>query len=109
MHSVLIKSSFGSEFINVFISLSPKTTAEGSTISCVIERMRGLLDHVYVNYTVTQLDSDTPANQDFLNATGAVLFTPGEPSQVCARVGESPSEFMQDDKDCSHSLRTIKC
>lgn len=90
MHLVLIKSSFGSEFINVFISLSPKTTAEGSTISCVIERMRGLLDHVFVNYTVTQLDSDTPANQDFLNATGAVLFTPGDPSQVCARVGESP-------------------
>uniref|UniRef100_A0A669EYL3 Adhesion G-protein coupled receptor V1 n=1 Tax=Oreochromis niloticus TaxID=8128 RepID=A0A669EYL3_ORENI len=63
-------------------SCIPDTTAEGSTISCVIERMRGLLDHVYVNYTVTQLDSDTPANQDFLNATGAVLFTPGEPSQV---------------------------
>ncbi|CAB1321522.1 unnamed protein product [Coregonus sp. 'balchen'] len=35
------------------------TSEEGSTISCVIERMRGALDHVYVNYSVTQLDSDS--------------------------------------------------
>ncbi|KAK9522608.1 hypothetical protein VZT92_019059 [Zoarces viviparus] len=35
----------------------PDTTEEGSTVSCVIERVRGSLDHVYVNYSVTQLDS----------------------------------------------------
>ncbi|XP_041793349.1 adhesion G-protein coupled receptor V1 isoform X2 [Chelmon rostratus] len=63
----------------------PDTTEEGSTISCVIERMRGSLDHVYVNYSVTQLDSldsETPAHQDFVNATGAVLFLPGQRSEV---------------------------
>ncbi|XP_031160888.2 adhesion G-protein coupled receptor V1 isoform X2 [Sander lucioperca] len=63
----------------------PDTTGEGSTISCVIERMRGSLDHVYVNYSVTQLDSlhsEMPAHQDFVNATGAVLFMPGQRSEV---------------------------
>ncbi|XP_041856249.1 adhesion G-protein coupled receptor V1 [Melanotaenia boesemani] len=60
----------------------PDTTEEGSTISCVIERMRGSLDHVSVNYTVTQLDSDSPAHQDFVNASGAVRFMPGQRSEV---------------------------
>ncbi|XP_029296357.1 LOW QUALITY PROTEIN: adhesion G-protein coupled receptor V1 [Cottoperca gobio] len=63
----------------------PDTTEEGSTISCVIERMRGSLDRVYVNYTVTQLeslDSETLAHQDFGNATGAVVFMPGQRSEV---------------------------
>uniref|UniRef100_A0A3Q2PRU9 Adhesion G-protein coupled receptor V1 n=1 Tax=Fundulus heteroclitus TaxID=8078 RepID=A0A3Q2PRU9_FUNHE len=63
----------------------PDTTEEGSTISCVIERMRGSLDSVSVNYTVTQLDSlesDSPAHEDFVNATGAVLFAPGQRSEV---------------------------
>uniref|UniRef100_A0A3P8TGE6 Adhesion G-protein coupled receptor V1 n=1 Tax=Amphiprion percula TaxID=161767 RepID=A0A3P8TGE6_AMPPE len=63
----------------------PDTAEEGSTISCVIERMRGSLDHVYVNYSVTQLDSsdcDIPDHQDFVNATGAVLFMPGQRSEV---------------------------
>ncbi|TKS78901.1 G-protein coupled receptor 98 [Collichthys lucidus] len=63
----------------------PNTTEEGSTISCVIERMLGSLDHVYVNYNVTQLDSsdsETPAYEDFVNATGAVLFMPGQRSEV---------------------------
>ncbi|XP_056157733.1 adhesion G-protein coupled receptor V1 isoform X2 [Lampris incognitus] len=63
----------------------PNTTKEGSTISCVIERMRGALDVVYVNYTVTQLystDSETPAHQDFANATGAVIFMPEQRSEV---------------------------
>ena len=54
--------------------------------------MRGSLDHVYINYTVTQLDisdSGTPAHEDFVNATGAVLFVPGQRSEVwvlCVRV-----------------------
>ncbi|XP_041643632.1 adhesion G-protein coupled receptor V1 [Cheilinus undulatus] len=63
----------------------PDTTEEGSTISCVIERMRGSLDHVYVNYNVTQLDtlnSEMAAHQDFVNASGAVLFLPGQRSEV---------------------------
>nr|XP_057927104.1 adhesion G-protein coupled receptor V1 isoform X2 [Doryrhamphus excisus] len=63
----------------------PDTTEEGSTVSCVIERMRGSLDHVYVNYSVTQvsnLDSEMPADQDFVNATGVVLFMPGQRSEV---------------------------
>ncbi|TMS03159.1 G-protein coupled receptor 98 [Larimichthys crocea] len=63
----------------------PNTTEEGSTISCVIERMLGSLDRVYVNYNVTQLDSsdsETPAYEDFVNATGAVLFMPGQRSEV---------------------------
>ncbi|KAF3695921.1 Monogenic audiogenic seizure susceptibility protein 1 -like protein [Channa argus] len=62
----------------------PNTTEEGSTISCLIERTRGFLDHVYVNYTVNQLDnldSERPAQQDFANATGAVLFMPEDCSK----------------------------
>lgn len=48
--------------------------------------MRGSLDHVYVNYSVTQLereDSEMPGPQDFVNSTGAVLFMPGQCSEVC--------------------------
>uniref|UniRef100_A0A672JI01 Adhesion G-protein coupled receptor V1 n=1 Tax=Salarias fasciatus TaxID=181472 RepID=A0A672JI01_SALFA len=60
----------------------PNTTEEGSNVSCVIERMRGSLDHVYVNYTVTQRDSDALALQDFVHATGAVLFMPGQRSEA---------------------------
>ncbi|XP_014844179.1 PREDICTED: G-protein coupled receptor 98 isoform X1 [Poecilia mexicana] len=63
----------------------PVTTEEGSTISCVIERVRGSLGFVFVNYTVTQLDSlesDSPAHEDFANATGAVVFAPGQRSEV---------------------------
>lgn len=67
---------------------SLQTTEEGSTVSCVIERMRGSLDYVYVHYNVTQLDSSnnkTPAYQDLVNATGAVLFKPGQRSEVCGQ------------------------
>uniref|UniRef100_A0A665TER5 Adhesion G-protein coupled receptor V1 n=1 Tax=Echeneis naucrates TaxID=173247 RepID=A0A665TER5_ECHNA len=63
----------------------PDTSEEGSTISCVIERMRGSLDYVYVNYTVTQLDSlnsVAQAHEDFFNGTGAVLFVPSQRSEV---------------------------
>lgn len=57
-----------------------QTAEEGSTISCVIERTRGALDYVHINYIVTQLGrlgNDSIAHQDFFNATGAVLFKPG--------------------------------
>ncbi|XP_036383544.1 LOW QUALITY PROTEIN: adhesion G-protein coupled receptor V1 [Megalops cyprinoides] len=63
----------------------PDTSEEGSTISCVVERTRGSLDYVYVNYTVSQIDSGSsasPASADFANATGAVLFLPGQRSEV---------------------------
>lgn len=88
-HSVFISPSV-LEFINlVFRCLSLQTTEEGSTISCVMERTRGSLDHVYVNYSVTaleSLDSEMPAQQDFVNATGAVLFMPGQRSEVCLHI-----------------------
>ncbi|KAJ3604248.1 hypothetical protein NHX12_028989, partial [Muraenolepis orangiensis] len=63
------------------------TSDEGSTVSCVIERTRGALDLVYVNYSVTQLSGlsggrGPGAQQDFANATGAVLFMPGHRSEV---------------------------
>lgn len=73
----------------MFPCLLSQTADEGSTVSCVIERVRGALDRVYVNYNVTQLDgsdSETPVHQDFVNATGAVLFLPGQRSEVRARV-----------------------
>ncbi|XP_059909463.1 adhesion G-protein coupled receptor V1 [Gadus macrocephalus] len=63
----------------------PETTDEGSTVSCVIERTRGALDHVYVNYSVIEAGPSSPggpAEQDFVNATGAVLFMPGQRSEV---------------------------
>ncbi|KAJ8380590.1 hypothetical protein SKAU_G00013680 [Synaphobranchus kaupii] len=66
----------------------PDTSEEGSTISCVLERTRGALDYVYVNYTVTQIDSSgsappSPATPpDFANATGVVVFQPGQRSEV---------------------------
>uniref|UniRef100_A0A3Q3W600 Adhesion G-protein coupled receptor V1 n=1 Tax=Mola mola TaxID=94237 RepID=A0A3Q3W600_MOLML len=63
----------------------PDITEEGSTVSCVIERTRGSLDQVYVNYSVTKLDSldsDLPVHQDFVNATGTVFFLPGQLSEV---------------------------
>ncbi|KAG7268316.1 hypothetical protein CRUP_038331 [Coryphaenoides rupestris] len=67
-------------------SCSSQTSDEGSTISCVIERTRGALDLVYVNYSVSELGppgSQGPsAQQDFANATGAVLFMPGQRSEV---------------------------
>ncbi|KAK0155883.1 G-protein coupled receptor 98 [Merluccius polli] len=63
-----------------------QTSDEGSTISCVIERTRGALDVVYVNYSVTETGlsgGQGPAGQqDFANATGAVLFMPGQRSEV---------------------------
>ncbi|XP_061116243.1 adhesion G-protein coupled receptor V1 [Conger conger] len=66
----------------------PNTSEEGSTISCVLERSRGALDYVYVNYTVTQIhspgsDPPSPAPPpDFVNATGALVFQPGQRSEV---------------------------
>ncbi|XP_026067280.1 adhesion G-protein coupled receptor V1 [Carassius auratus] len=62
----------------------PDISEEGSMISCVVERTRGALDHVYVNYTVTQVDSpsDSSNASDFANATGSIHFLPGQRSEV---------------------------
>ncbi|XP_049326601.1 adhesion G-protein coupled receptor V1 isoform X2 [Astyanax mexicanus] len=62
----------------------PDISEEGSTVSCVVERTRGALDSVYVNYTVTQLGSPAAASDssDFTNATGSVLFLPAQRSEV---------------------------
>lgn len=53
-------------------------------ISCVVERTRGALDHVYVSYTVTQVDSpaDLSNTSDFANSTGSIHFLPGQRSEV---------------------------
>ncbi|KAJ8414918.1 hypothetical protein AAFF_G00024410 [Aldrovandia affinis] len=68
-----------------FTACIPDTSEEGSTISCVLERTRGALDHVYVNYTITQIyspGSAPPATPpDFANATGVVVFQPGQRSE----------------------------
>ncbi|KAL0979759.1 hypothetical protein UPYG_G00189270 [Umbra pygmaea] len=62
----------------------PDISAEGSTMSCVIERTRGALDYVYINYTVTQVNTTSlsPALQDFANPSGSVLFLPSQRSEV---------------------------
>ncbi|XP_017551078.2 adhesion G-protein coupled receptor V1 isoform X2 [Pygocentrus nattereri] len=62
----------------------PDISEEGSTVSCVVERTRGALDSVYVNYTVTQLGSPAVVSNgsDFTNATGSILFLPAQRSEV---------------------------
>ncbi|XP_066512530.1 adhesion G-protein coupled receptor V1-like [Hoplias malabaricus] len=56
----------------------PDISEEGSNMSCLVERTRGVLDSVYVNYTVTQLGSPATVSNssDFTNATGSILFLP---------------------------------
>ncbi|KAK7934133.1 hypothetical protein WMY93_005029 [Mugilogobius chulae] len=81
----VMKSDFANGLFGFTGACIPNVTEEGSTISCVIERMRGSLDFVYLNYIVSQLesiDNSTPAHQDFVNATGAVVFPPGNRSEV---------------------------
>ncbi|XP_057203010.1 adhesion G-protein coupled receptor V1-like isoform X1 [Triplophysa rosa] len=62
----------------------PVISEEGSTISCVVERILGALDHVYVNYTITQVDSPAELSNasDFANSTGTIHFLPGQRSEV---------------------------
>ncbi|KAI1900416.1 hypothetical protein AGOR_G00049720 [Albula goreensis] len=68
----------------------PDISEEGSTISCVLERTRGALAYVYVNYTITQIHSSgsspsptSPATPpDFANATGIIVFEPNQRSEV---------------------------
>ncbi|XP_058231364.1 adhesion G-protein coupled receptor V1 isoform X3 [Hemibagrus wyckioides] len=62
----------------------PDISEEGSTVSCIVERTRGALDSVYVNYTVTQLDSPAraPNVSDFAKPSGSIFFLPGQRSEV---------------------------
>ncbi|KAK1176563.1 adhesion G-protein coupled receptor V1-like [Acipenser oxyrinchus oxyrinchus] len=62
----------------------PDASEEGSVTSCVVERTRGALDYVYVNYTVTQTDSssDSPTAPDFANSSGTITFLPWQRSEV---------------------------
>ncbi|XP_076853827.1 adhesion G-protein coupled receptor V1 [Brachyhypopomus gauderio] len=61
----------------------PDMSVEGSTISCVVERTRGALDSVTVNYTVWQFGSPEASNvSDFSSATGSILFLPNQSSEV---------------------------
>ncbi|XP_053337317.1 adhesion G-protein coupled receptor V1 [Clarias gariepinus] len=62
----------------------PDISDEGSTVSCIVERTRGALDSVYVNYTVTQLDSPAgaPNVSDFIKPAGSIFFLPGQRSEV---------------------------
>ncbi|NWY04075.1 GPR98 protein, partial [Nothoprocta ornata] len=62
----------------------PETAEEGSTISCVVERTRGALDSVYINYIISQVDS-TGINYsvtDFSNSSGTITFLPWQRSEV---------------------------
>ncbi|NWI09710.1 GPR98 protein, partial [Crypturellus soui] len=61
-----------------------QTAEEGSTISCVVERTRGALDSVYINYIISQVDS-TGINysvNDFSNSSGTITFLPWQRSEV---------------------------
>uniref|UniRef100_A0A4W3JB69 Adhesion G-protein coupled receptor V1 n=1 Tax=Callorhinchus milii TaxID=7868 RepID=A0A4W3JB69_CALMI len=60
----------------------PQTSAEGSTISCIVERTRGALDYVYVNYNIMQIDSDSGNVTDFANSSGTITFPPWQRSEV---------------------------
>ncbi|NWV26847.1 GPR98 protein, partial [Origma solitaria] len=62
----------------------PEIADEGSTISCVVERTRGALDYVYINYIISQVDS-TGINysvSDFSNSSGTITFLPLQRSEV---------------------------
>uniref|UniRef100_UPI00398F1058 adhesion G-protein coupled receptor V1 isoform X2 n=1 Tax=Pristiophorus japonicus TaxID=55135 RepID=UPI00398F1058 len=60
----------------------PQTSDEGSTISCVVERTRGVLDYVYVYYSITQIEFDNSNISDFVNASGTLTFVPRQSSEV---------------------------
>ncbi|XP_030633613.1 adhesion G-protein coupled receptor V1 [Chanos chanos] len=80
----VMKSDFANGLFGFTGACIPEISEEGSTISCVVERTRGALDYVYVNYTVRQIDSagDMFNTTDFANGTGSILFLPGQRSEV---------------------------
>ncbi|XP_062985697.1 adhesion G-protein coupled receptor V1 [Elgaria multicarinata webbii] len=62
----------------------PEVADEGSTVSCVVERTRGALDHVFVYYSTSQIDSDgiNYYVADFANTSGMITFFPFQRSEV---------------------------
>ncbi|NXB81784.1 GPR98 protein, partial [Donacobius atricapilla] len=62
----------------------PEAADEGSTISCVVERTRGALDYVYINYIISQVDSRgiNYSVSDFSNSSGTITFLPWQRSEV---------------------------
>ncbi|NXM57764.1 GPR98 protein, partial [Illadopsis cleaveri] len=62
----------------------PEAADEGSTISCVVERTRGALDFVYINYIISQVDSRgiNYSVSDFSNSSGTITFLPWQRSEV---------------------------
>ncbi|XP_066038594.1 adhesion G-protein coupled receptor V1 [Chamaea fasciata] len=62
----------------------PEAADEGSTISCVVERTRGALDYVYINYIISQIDSRAInySVSDFSNSSGTITFLPWQRSEV---------------------------
>ncbi|XP_038661208.1 adhesion G-protein coupled receptor V1 isoform X3 [Scyliorhinus canicula] len=60
----------------------PQTSDEGSTISCVVERTRGTLDFVYVNYSISQIEVDSSNISDLVNLNGIITFYPSQSSEV---------------------------
>ncbi|GCB66672.1 hypothetical protein scyTo_0007916 [Scyliorhinus torazame] len=60
----------------------PQTSDEGSTISCVVERTRGTLDSVYVNYSISQIEVDSSNISDLVNLNGIIAFYPSQSSEV---------------------------
>ncbi|XP_032873159.1 adhesion G-protein coupled receptor V1 [Amblyraja radiata] len=60
----------------------PQTSSEGSTISCIVERTRGALDSVFVNYNITQVEFDHSNMSDFGNPIGTITFVPWQNSEV---------------------------
>nr|XP_014349406.1 PREDICTED: G-protein coupled receptor 98 [Latimeria chalumnae] len=62
----------------------PESSDEGSTISCVVERTRGALDYVYVNYIISQMNSSGLSYNvsDFANSSGTITFLPWQTSEV---------------------------
>ncbi|XP_069736689.1 adhesion G-protein coupled receptor V1, partial [Phaenicophaeus curvirostris] len=65
-------------------SCIPEIADEGSTISCVVERTRGALDYVYINYIISQVDSTGMSYPvtDFSNSSGTITFLPWQRSEV---------------------------
>ncbi|XP_039615272.1 adhesion G-protein coupled receptor V1 [Polypterus senegalus] len=81
---IIQKSDYANGLFGFTGPCSPNSTDEGSTISCVVERTRGTLDYVYVNYTITQLNSSSYAYvaEDFVNSSGTITFLPGQESKA---------------------------
>ncbi|XP_032809135.2 adhesion G-protein coupled receptor V1 isoform X2 [Petromyzon marinus] len=74
---VIEKSDFANGLFGFAGPCIPEVCSEGSKLSCIVERTRGDLDFVQVNFTVTQTDSQrTDTENDFDVHEGAITFKP---------------------------------